>query len=171
MRKSWGNRDCSACRIENAGETLLWASSIFRGPLTQMGANVSAGPVELGQGKMFLTKRELICTIKRKNFSAVRAVIHWHMLPGEVVSAVSLETLKIRSNQALNNLIHLRILLLIGGPWTRRLLKAFFNPKYSMIPAKCTVRAEHHLVSTSAHLGGGNKAEQKSHNRKLHIFR
>lgn len=57
-----------------------------------MGANVSAGPVELGQGKMFLTKRELICTIKRKNFSAVRAVIHWHMLPGEVVSAVSLET-------------------------------------------------------------------------------
>lgn len=115
-RRSWGNWDYSAGRKESAGETLLWPSSIFRGPLRGMGTNVSSGPVGLGQGEMFFyLKREWIWTIIRRKFSTMRVVKHWHLLPREVVSAVSLETLKIRSNKALNNLIYLKMFLLIGG--------------------------------------------------------
>lgn len=45
----------------------------------------------------------------------MRVGIDWHILPREVVSAVSLKTLKVRSNEALNDLIHLKVFLLIGG--------------------------------------------------------
>jgi len=41
----------------------------------------------------------------RKKFFTVRVVKHWHRLPREVVEAPSLETLKVKLDGALNNLI------------------------------------------------------------------
>jgi len=38
----------------------------------------------------------------RKEFFTVRAVRHWHRLPGEVVDAPSLETFKVRLDGALS---------------------------------------------------------------------
>lgn len=74
------------------------------------------GLLDWDKGKCFFyLKRVWIWTIIRRKFSTMRVVKHWHLLPREVVSAVSLETLKIRSNKALNNLIYLKMFLLIGG--------------------------------------------------------
>ena len=41
----------------------------------------------------------------RKKFFTMRAVRHWHKLPGEVVEAPSLETFKARLYRALRNLV------------------------------------------------------------------
>jgi len=40
---------------------------------------------------------------------------HWHRLPTEVVDAPSLETFKVRLDQALSNLMQLKSSLLIVG--------------------------------------------------------
>jgi len=45
----------------------------------------------------------------------VRVVRHWHRLPGEVVNAPSLETLKARLDGALSNLVWLKVTLLPAG--------------------------------------------------------
>jgi len=42
-------------------------------------------------------------------------VKHWHRLPREVVDAPSLETFKVRLDEALNNLIQLKMSLLTAG--------------------------------------------------------
>ena len=41
----------------------------------------------------------------RKKFFTVRVVRHWHRLPREAVDAPSLETLKVRLDGALSNLM------------------------------------------------------------------
>jgi len=41
----------------------------------------------------------------RKTFFTIRVVKHWHKLPREVVDAPSLETLKVRLDGAVSNLI------------------------------------------------------------------
>jgi len=41
----------------------------------------------------------------RKAFFAMRVVKHWHMLPGEVLYAPSLETFRLRLDRALSSLI------------------------------------------------------------------
>jgi len=41
----------------------------------------------------------------RKKFFIVRVVRHWHRLPREAVDAPSLETLKVRLDGALSNLM------------------------------------------------------------------
>ena len=41
----------------------------------------------------------------RKKFFTVRVVRHWNRLPREVIDAISLETFRIKLDQALNNLI------------------------------------------------------------------
>ncbi len=41
----------------------------------------------------------------RKKFFTRKMVRHWHRLPREVVDALSLETLKVRLDRALNNLV------------------------------------------------------------------
>jgi len=51
----------------------------------------------------------------RKQFSTVSVVKHWNRLPREVVDAPSLEALKIRLDGALNNLILLKMSLLVAG--------------------------------------------------------
>jgi len=47
----------------------------------------------------------------------VRVVKHWSRLPREVVEASSLETLKVRLDGALSNLIWLKMSLLTAGDW------------------------------------------------------
>jgi len=42
-------------------------------------------------------------------------VRHWHRLPREVVDAPSLETFKVKLDEALSNLIELKMSLLIAG--------------------------------------------------------
>jgi len=54
----------------------------------------------------------------RKKSSAVRVRRHWHRLPRDVVDAPSLETLKVRLDQALGNLIELACPCLLQGSWT-----------------------------------------------------
>ena len=56
-----------------------------------------AGSVVAGQGRFRLD-------IKKK-FFMIRVVRHWHRLPTEVVHALYLETLKVRLDRALSNLI------------------------------------------------------------------
>ncbi|KAK4833003.1 hypothetical protein QYF61_027027 [Mycteria americana] len=51
----------------------------------------------------------------RKKFFAMRVVNHWHRLPREVVDAPSLETPKVRLDEALSNLISLKMSLLIAA--------------------------------------------------------
>ena len=41
----------------------------------------------------------------RKKFFTIRVVRHWNRLPRDVVDAPSLETFKVRLDQALGNLI------------------------------------------------------------------
>jgi len=41
----------------------------------------------------------------RNKFFAIRVVKHWHRFPREVVNAPSLETLKVRLDRALSNVI------------------------------------------------------------------
>lgn len=42
-------------------------------------------------------------------------MMHWYRLSGEMVDALSLETFKVRSDEALSNLFWLQISLLIAG--------------------------------------------------------
>jgi len=51
----------------------------------------------------------------RKIFSTIRVVKHWNRLPREVVEAPSLETLRVRLDGALSNLIQLQMSLLTAG--------------------------------------------------------
>jgi len=51
----------------------------------------------------------------RKKFFTMTVVRHWNMLPGEVVNAPSLETLKARLDGALSNLVCLKMSLLTAG--------------------------------------------------------
>ncbi|KAK4830241.1 hypothetical protein QYF61_009308 [Mycteria americana] len=51
----------------------------------------------------------------RKTFFTMRVVKHWNRLPREVVDAPSLETLKVRLDRALSNLILLKMSLFIAG--------------------------------------------------------
>jgi len=51
----------------------------------------------------------------RKKFFTVRVVKHWHRLPREVVDAPSLETFKARLDEALSNLVYLKMSLLTSG--------------------------------------------------------
>jgi len=46
-----------------------------------------------------------------KKFFTVRLVRHWHRLPREVVNVPSLETFKVRLDEALSNLIELNMSL------------------------------------------------------------
>ena len=45
----------------------------------------------------------------------MRAVRHWNKLPSDMVDALSLETFKVRLDQALGNLIELWMSLFIAG--------------------------------------------------------
>ena len=60
-------------------------------------------------------------------------VRHWHRVPREVVDAQSLETFKVRLDEALSNLIQLDMSLLTARGWTKWPLKVPPNPNYSMI--------------------------------------
>ena len=51
----------------------------------------------------------------RKKYFTVRVVRHWHRLPREMVAALSLETLKLRLDRALSNLMELQMSLFIEG--------------------------------------------------------
>jgi len=54
-------------------------------------------------------------------------------LPGGVLGVPSLETIKVRLDQALGNLMELWCLCSLQGRWTRWLLKVPSNPKDSVI--------------------------------------
>jgi len=57
------------------------------------------------RGNGFKLKESRFRADVRKKFFTVRVVKQWHRLPGEVVDAPSLETLKIRLDRALSNLV------------------------------------------------------------------
>ena len=59
----------------------------------------------------------------------MRVVRRWCRLPREVVDAPSLETLKVRLDGALSNLVWLKMSLIIAGGWSR----CSSNPNYAMI--------------------------------------
>jgi len=52
---------------------------------------------------------------RRKKSFIVRLVKHWHRLPRDLVDALSLETFKVRLDQALSNLMKLSMPLSIAG--------------------------------------------------------
>jgi len=51
----------------------------------------------------------------RKNFFVVRVVKHWNRFPREVVEAPTRETLEVRLDGALSNLMELKMSLLTAG--------------------------------------------------------
>jgi len=59
----------------------------------------------------------------------MREVIHWDRLPREVVDAPSLETFKVRLNEALSNMVQLKMSLIIAGGLDKMTLKGPFQPK------------------------------------------
>ena len=58
-------------------------------------------------GNDFKLKKRRFSLDIRKKFFTVRLVRHWKRLPRDVVDAPSLETFKVRLDQALSNLIEL----------------------------------------------------------------
>jgi len=81
-----------------------------------MGTGFLAGHVVTGQGgNGFKLKEGRFRLDIRKTFFMIRAVKHWHRLPGEVVDPPSLETFKARLDGALSNLIWLKMALLAAG--------------------------------------------------------
>jgi len=52
-------------------------------------------------------------------FFTMRVVKHCHRLPRDVVDEPPLETLKVRLDRALSNLVELWVSLFIAGGWTR----------------------------------------------------
>ena len=58
-------------------------------------------------GNDFKMKKRRFSLDIRKKFFTVRLVRHWKRLPRDVVDAPSLETFKVRLDQALSNLIEL----------------------------------------------------------------
>jgi len=67
------------------------------------------------RGNCFKLKEGRFRLDRRKKFFTMRVVKHWQKLPREVVDAPSLETLKVRLDGALNNLIKLKMSLLTAG--------------------------------------------------------
>ena len=63
----------------------------------------------------------------------VRVVMHWNILPSDVVDAPLLETFKKRLGKALGNLIYLWCLCALQGSWTRWPSEIPSNSKGSMI--------------------------------------
>jgi len=63
----------------------------------------------------FKTKEDRFRLDISKKFFTMRMVKRWNGLPREVVGAPSLETFKARLDGALNNLIKLKMSLLIAG--------------------------------------------------------
>ena len=57
------------------------------------------------KGNGFKLKEGRFRIDKRKKSSTVRVVRHWNRLPSDVVDAPSLETFKVRLDQALGNLM------------------------------------------------------------------
>jgi len=67
------------------------------------------------RGNGFKLKEHRFRLDTRKKFFTVRVVRHWDRLPGEVVDAPSLETIKARLDGTLSNLIELKMSLLTAG--------------------------------------------------------
>jgi len=65
----------------------------------------------------------------RKKLFTMRVVKHWHRLPREAVDAPSQETSKARLDEALSNLIKLKIPLLTAGRLGYMTSKGPFQPK------------------------------------------
>ena len=63
----------------------------------------------------------------------ISVVRHWNRLPREVVDALSLETLKVRLDGALSNLICCRCSCSLQGSWTRWPLRVPSISNNSMI--------------------------------------
>ena len=66
------------------------------------------------RGSGFKRKEGRFRLDRRKKFFMMRVVNHWHRLPGEAVDAPSLETVKVRLDGALSNLIELKMSQLIA---------------------------------------------------------
>jgi len=65
----------------------------------------------------------------RKKFFTMRVVKHLNMFSREVLNAPSLETLKVRLDGALSNLIYLKMSLLTAGQLDYMTFKTPFQPK------------------------------------------
>ena len=70
--------------------------------------------------------------IRKKSYT-VRVVRHWSRLPSDVVDAPSLETFKVRLDQALGNLMELWCPCALQGSWTRWPSEVPSNSKDPMI--------------------------------------
>ena len=70
--------------------------------------------------------------IRKKSFT-VRVVRHWKRLPRDVVDAPSLQTFKVRLDQALGNLAYLLCPCALQRSWTRWPSEVSSNSKGSMI--------------------------------------
>ncbi|KAK4817017.1 hypothetical protein QYF61_025937 [Mycteria americana] len=86
------------------------------------------------RGKGFKLKEGIFRLDIRKTFFMMRVVKHWNRLPREVVDAPSLETIKVRLDGALSNLITLKDLvtkqqaLRLLQPTLRQALRLFRFP-------------------------------------------
>jgi len=85
------------------------------------------------KGNGFKLKEERFRLDIRKKLFIVRVVRHWHRLPREVVGAPSMETLKVRLDGALSNLVCCRCPCSLQGSWPRWPLNVPSNSNVSML--------------------------------------
>ncbi|KFW65284.1 hypothetical protein AS28_02204, partial [Pygoscelis adeliae] len=85
---------------------LIAASQYLKGAYKKDGGKLlSRACCDRTRGNGFKLKGGRFRLDRRKKFFALRVVKHWHRLPREVVDAPSLETLKVRLEGTLSNLI------------------------------------------------------------------
>lgn len=106
MRINWEKWDCLSWRSECSRETLLQPFNICRRIIKKNEDKLfSSTYCHRTRGNGFEPKEVWFRSAVRKKLFTRRVVKCWTRLPSDVVGALSPETLKIRSNRALSNLI------------------------------------------------------------------
>ena len=111
---------------------LIVAFQYLKAPTRKLERDFLQEPVGTGQRVMALNWTRFRLNI-RNEFFTLRALRHWHRLPGGAVAAPSLSGFKARLVGALSSLVWWKGPCPWQGGWNRMIFKVPSNPTHSMI--------------------------------------